>query len=178
MRQIDMKHKILLITAILILIATFSYHSVFEITRVEGESMENTLFPKDYILLNKIAYHFKSPKRYDVIVFPYDKKNNIYYLKRIIGLPGESIQIINSSIYINGALLYENYGKESMDEFTEGIAGTSIKLKEDEYFVLGDNRNNSNDSRDRKIGPIKKVEILGKTSFRVYPFSSFGKIRD
>lgn len=166
---------ILLLIAIIILIGTFVYEYTFEETKVVGDSMENTLQDKDSILINKLAYQNHSPKRYDIIVFPYNK--NTYFIKRIIGLPGETVQIINSSIYINGTILYENYGKESMDEYTEGIAKDKILIGKDEYFVLGDNRNDSMDSRNKEVGLIKQEDILGKAEIRVYPFSSFGKIR-
>lgn len=139
--------------------------------------MENTLSNEDYIVINKLSFTYKSPKRFDVVVFPYNEEENIYYIKRIIGLPGEKVQIINSSIYIDGTILYENYGKESMDEYSEGIAQDGIVLAEDEFFVLGDNRNDSIDSRDRLVGPVKKNDILGKAIFCTYPFSSFGIIR-
>lgn len=167
----------LLTIAILILIGTFVYEYMFDSTKVVGDSMENTLKDEDTILINKLAYQWKNPKRFDVVVFPYRAEEGIYYIKRIIGLPGETVQIKNSSIYIDGQLLYEDYGKESMDEYTEGIAKEEIRLGEDEYFVLGDNRNNSVDSRDESVGPVKQEDIVGKAIFRVYPLSSCGKIR-
>lgn len=166
---------ILLLIAVLILVGTFIYDSTFEEKKVIGDSMENALKDKDSILINKLAYHRHLPSRYDVVVFPYNK--DTYFVKRVIGLPGETVQIINSAIYINGKILYEPFGKESMDEYTEGIAKDKILLGNDEYFVLGDNRNNSMDSRNKEVGPIKKADILGKAEFRIYPFSTIGKIR-
>jgi len=177
MRQKNYTNIILLTIAIAILVGTFVYDYSFEGKKIKGDSMENSLKDGDHIIINKLAYSYHAPKRYDVIVFPYNKDKNIYYVKRIIGLPGETIQIINSSIFIDGKLLYESFGKESMDEYTEGIAKDKISLGEDEYFVLGDNRNDSKDSRDKAVGAIKKEDILGKAVFCMYPFSSVGKIR-
>ena len=177
MRQKNYTNIILLTIAIAILVGTFAYDYSFEGKKIKGDSMENSLKDGDQIIINKLAYSFGVPKRYDIVVFPYNKGKNIYYVKRIIGLPGETIQIINSSIFINGKLLYESFGKESMDEYTEGIAKNKIRLGDNEYFVLGDNRNDSTDSRDKTVGAIKKEDILGKVILRVYPFSSFGKIR-
>ncbi|MFA9463652.1 MAG: signal peptidase I [Velocimicrobium sp.] len=171
------KKTILMIIAITILIGTFVYDYSFEGKKIEGDSMENCLNDSDYIIINKLSYRLNDPNRYDVIVFPYNKDKTIYYVKRIIGLPGETVQIINSSIYIDGKLLNEFFGKESMDEYTEGIAKDKIVLGDNEYFVLGDNRNNSTDSRDAEVGLIKKRNILGKAVFRIYPFPSFGRIR-
>lgn len=152
------------------------FQSAIQITMVEGISMENTLDEKDYIAINKWAYLFKKPERFDVIVFPYKEKEDVFYVKRVIGLPGESIQIINDSIYINGELLHESYGKESMDEYTEGLASRPVLLKEDEYFVLGDNRNYSNDSRDNNVGPVKSSHIAGQVVLRIFPIGKLGPV--
>lgn len=155
----------------------FLFRSVIQITMVEGISMENTLNEGDYIAINKWAYLFKKPERFDVIVFPYKEKEDVFYIKRVIGLPGESVQIINDSIYINDELLYESYGKESMDEYTEGLANHPLLLDKDEYFVLGDNRNYSNDSRDKNVGLIKSSRIAGQAVLRIYPLGEIKSIR-
>ena len=100
--------------------------------------------------MDKLSYRFKDPERYDIIVFPYQYKEETYYIKRIIGLPGETVQIIDGTIYINGSVLDENYGREKM--VSSGLALDEIQLGEDEYFVLGDNRNASSDSREPDVG--------------------------
>lgn len=98
-----------------------------------------------------------------------------YYIKRVIGLPGETIQIIGDTIYINGNVLKEYYGLEPM--LSGGIAKEPIKLGKDEFFVLGDNRNESRDSRDgESVGVVKKKNIDGHAILRIYPFSRVGKI--
>ena len=108
----------------------------------------------------------------NIIVFPFKYKKNTYYIKRIIGLPGETVQIDeNGDIYIDGELLEEGYGREVINQGHIGIAAEPIKLGSDEYFVLGDNRNNSSDSRTTAVGNIKRSEIIGKAWVRIWPFS-------
>nr|WP_242960952.1 signal peptidase I [Anaerocolumna aminovalerica] len=140
---------------------------------VSGSSMEATLHNEDHLILEKLSYHFGTPKRFDIIVFrPYPGDKEVYYIKRIIGLPGEKVQIIGSDIYIDGELLEEDYGYEKIAD--AGIAGDSIVLKEDEYFVLGDNRNNSKDSRDPSIGPVHKSSVMGRAWVRIWPLKDIG----
>ncbi|MGL5260288.1 MAG: signal peptidase I [Lachnospiraceae bacterium] len=139
-------------------------------TEVVGSSMENTLSNGDHLMVDKITYRFKDPERFDIIVFPYHEDKSIFYIKRIIGMPGEQITIDEKgNIYINGEILHESYGAEIMQ--SPGRANTTIILEDDEYFVLGDNRNNSQDSRDSLVGNIKREEILGRAYVRIWPFS-------
>ncbi len=144
-------------------------------TQVSGESMETTLSDGDHLIVDKISYRFNDPQRYDIIVFPYRLEKNIYYIKRIIGLPGETVQIVNGYVYINGVQLDEHYGNEVMEE--AGLAAEPITLGADEYFVLGDNRNNSQDSRAANVGVIHRDEILGRAWVRIWPISDFGVIK-
>jgi signal peptidase I len=140
---------------------------------VSGSSMEATLHDEDHLILEKLSYHFGIPKRFDIIVFrPYPDDKEVYYIKRIIGLPGEKVQIIGSDIYIDGELLEEDYGYEKIAD--GGAAGEGIVLKEDEYFVLGDNRNNSKDSRDPSIGAVHKSAIMGRAWVRIWPLKDIG----
>ncbi len=141
-------------------------------TSVEGSSMESTLENGDQLIVENVSYYFHEPERFDVIVFPYSQ--GVSYIKRIIGLPGETIQIKEGVIYINGEALKENYGKDTIRD--AGLAKKKITLEEDEYFVLGDNRNASIDSRRLEVGPVKRSKIKGKAWLRFYPFSSFGTI--
>ena len=144
-------------------------------TFVIGESMENTLQDGDNLIVDKITYRMKNPERFDIIVFPYQYKEKTYYVKRIIGLPGETVQIMpNGTIFINGQELEETYGREVIKE--AGLAAKPITLGEDEYFVLGDNRNYSSDSRAVDVGNIKRDDIVGRVWLRIYPFDSFGLI--
>ena len=144
-------------------------------THVSGESMKNTLDHGDQLIVDKITYRFRDPERFDIIVFPFHYKENTYYIKRIIGLPGETVQIADGTIYINGQVLEESYGREVMQD--PGIAAEPITLGEDEYFVLGDNRNQSSDSRDPSVGLIHRDEIIGRAWLRIWPLNSFGILK-
>lgn len=145
-------------------------------TRVSGSSMETTLSDGDNLIVDKLTYHFEDPKRYDIIVFPYQYEENTYYIKRIIGLPGETVQVIDGFTYINGQQLTSDiYGAEVME--SSGIAAEPITLGEDEYFVLGDNRNHSSDSRDPSVGVLHRKDLLGRAWVRIYPFDRMGVIR-
>ncbi|PWJ51023.1 signal peptidase I [Faecalicatena contorta] len=162
---------ILIIVGLTYLIITF----VGQRTRVSGSSMETTLSDGDNLIVDKISYRFGEPKRYEIIVFPYQYEENTYYIKRIIGLPGETVQVMDGDVYINGQKLDENYGNEAMQD--SGIAGEPITLGEDEYFVLGDNRNHSADSRDDSVGVLHREDLLGRAWIRIWPFNKFGVIK-
>lgn len=147
-------------------------------TEVEGVSMENTLHNGDNLIVDKLSYRFHDPERFDIIVFPFQFQDNTYYIKRIIGLPGETVQIMDDgSIYINGEKLEENYGMEVIKPETIGRAAEPIELGDDEYFVMGDNRNNSSDSRTDMVGNIKRENIIGKAWLRIWPVSDFGVLQ-
>ena len=143
-------------------------------TRVSGDSMESTLHTGDNLIVDKLSYHFRDPERYEIIVFPYRHEENTFYIKRIVGLPGDTVQIKDGYLYVNGERSDENYGLERM--LTAGIAAEEILLGEDEYFVLGDNRNNSSDSRDPGVGVLKREEIIGRAWVRIWPLKNIGVI--
>lgn len=142
-------------------------------TVVDGSSMNPTLTDGDNLIVDKLTYHFRNPERYEVIVFPVEKHK--YYIKRVIGLPGETIQIIDGEVYIDGELLGEDFGLETI--LDPGIAEYPITLCEDEYFVMGDNRNNSLDSRADVVGVIRRERFTGRAIFRIWPLSEIGTIR-
>ena len=145
-------------------------------TQVSGSSMETTLSDGDNLLVDKITYRFSDPKRFDIIVFPFQYDTDTYYIKRIIGMPGETVQIdYDGNIYINGSLMEESYGREVIQN--PGRAAEPITLGEDEYFVMGDNRNNSSDSRDPSVGNIHRKDIIGRAWVRIWPFSKFGVLK-
>ena len=162
---------ILLIIGLTYLIITF----VGQRTMVSGSSMETTLQDGDNLIVDKISYRFRDPKRYDIIVFPYKYEEDTYYIKRIIGLPGETVQVIDGYMYINGKKLDEHYGAEVMED--PGIAAEPIKLGDDEYFVLGDNRNHSSDSRVASVGVLTRDMLIGRAWVRIYPFNKIGVIK-
>ena len=141
-------------------------------THVNGDSMNVTLEDGDNLIVDKLSYRLKDPKRFDIVVFPYQYQEKTYYIKRIIGMPGETVQVIDGMVYIDGEMLDETYGKEIMQY--AGVASEPMTLGEDEYFVLGDNRNNSSDSRDPSVGNIKEDQIIGKAWLRIWPLNKFG----
>lgn len=143
-------------------------------TRVSGNSMLTTLHDNDNLIVDKISYRLREPKRFEIIVFPYQYGENTYYIKRIIGMPGETVQIIDGYVYIDGEKLEESYGMEVMND--PGIAEDPIELGRDEYFVLGDNRNNSSDSRSADVGVIEKENIVGRAWIRIWPLDSIGVV--
>ncbi len=144
-------------------------------TEVSGDSMEPTLSDGDNLIVDKISYRFRDPQRFDVIVFPFKYQKDTYYIKRIIGLPGETVMIDKSgNIYIDGEILVESYGREIINMNKIGLAAEPITLGPDEYFVLGDNRNHSSDSRVVEVGNIKRDEIIGRAWLRIWPLGKFG----
>ncbi|MDE5873099.1 MAG: signal peptidase I [Lachnospiraceae bacterium] len=145
-------------------------------SRVEGESMMPTLNNKDNLWVDKLSYTFGNPKRFDVIIFNYNEDTT--YVKRIIGLPGETVRIDqDGKIYIDNKLLVENYGMEKITANNLGRASQPVLLGKDEYFVLGDNRNNSSDSRWADVGNVQREDIVGKVVLRIYPFKDFGFVK-
>ena len=150
-------------------------HFVIQRTEVSQSSMESTLSSGDQLFVDKLSYRFREPQRFDIIVFPLRGAADTYYIKRIIGLPGETVQIDqDGSIYIDGERLEESYGREVIDPQHLGLAAEPIQLDEDEYFVMGDNRNNSTDSRSVSVGNIRREELIGRAWVRIWPFAKFG----
>ena len=143
-------------------------------TVVNGVSMQPTLSDGDNLIVDKLSYRFRDPDRFDIIVFP--QGDGRYFIKRIIGLPGENVRIDeDGSIYIDGEKLSESYGKEVIQD--PGLAKDGIELGADEYFVLGDNRNDSMDSRMAEVGPIVGERIIGRAWLRIYPFDQIGFLK-
>ena len=165
----------LLYVAVVVGITFLIIHYVGQRTYVSGSSMENTLSDGDNLIVDKITYRFSDPKRYDIVVFPYQYEEDTYYIKRIIGLPGETVQVGGGKVYINGEVLDEHYGNEEM--LNPGIVEEPVTLGEDEYFVLGDNRNHSQDSRDPSVGAVHRKDLLGRAWIRIWPFDKFGVIK-
>lgn len=145
-------------------------------TNVVGQAMEQTLENDDDILVNKFAYIISKPKQGDVIVFlPNGNKKSHYYVRRVVAVPGDTVQIKDGALYVNDELYKESTDVASMED--AGISSDAVKLEKDEYFVLGDNRNNSEDSRYANIGNVKRDYIIGKAWFRFSGLGSFGTIK-
>lgn len=138
-------------------------------TSMVGSSMEPIIKNGQNVYINRVAYNMSSPKRGDVIVFkPNGNKNSHFYIKRVIGLPGETVQITNGKVYINGTILSGDYASDTKEA---GMAASEVVLDTDEYFVMGDNRLNSEDSRSANIGNVTNSMIEGKAWYK----SKFGK---
>ncbi|HHX12901.1 MAG TPA: signal peptidase I [Clostridiales bacterium] len=161
--------------AAVVFLAYFIVYYTVEKTDMVGSSMEETLYDGDSIIINKFSYRFTEPQRFDVIVFKQTGKEHGYYnIKRIIGLPGETLQFKDDNIYINGVIVEEKVSVKPMINY--GLASEEITLEDNEYFVLGDNRNNSEDSRFASIANIRREEIIGKASLRLSPFNFVNKL--
>lgn len=160
---------------VVICLAYFIVVTFGERHSVVGNSMKDMLSNEDVLLIDKAVYEFTDPERFDIVLFKTQGINaGKIYVKRIIGLPGETVQIRNGKIYVNGMVLVNDITDNQI--LTPGLASEPVTLGEDEYFVLGDNRNYSEDSRFYTIGNIKRENIIGKPWLRVYPFNTFGFI--
>lgn len=151
-------------------------HFVVQRVDVYGSSMAPALESGDVLLVEKLTPRLGRLKRFDVIVFSYRYRKNQYYTKRIIALPGETIQIVDGNILIDGQILLEDFGTEPIEKGKR--ASEPVTLGENEYFVLGDNRNHSSDSRDWDIGNLKREEILGRVFFRIWPLFKAGMMKE
>lgn len=164
MRRFTRKSRIVFIASLAVLSAlTFC---MVEKATVYGNSMTPSLNDGDYVLVNRFSYLIGKPKRFDVVVFRYQNSERTY-IKRIIGLPGETVQIVDGAVIINGEILEEPTERDLILE--PGRAVNPVLLGDDEYFLLGDNRNDSSDSRNTDIGNVKKSELIGRVCLR-FPF--------
>ena len=172
--------QLILVVVVVLLLRTFVIGSIY----VKGSSMEPNFVHGDVVLINKLAANIGSPDRGDVVICRLhedDGEENI--IKRVIGLPGDELAFVPEeqngdvfyTLYLNGEKTEEPYINEPMMGAGD-VTGTVI-VPEDSYFVMGDNRNASTDSRRDSVGPIEKKDLLGKVAVRVYPFDRFGGIR-
>ncbi len=160
---------------LIILLLTLVVKAVgFQRTVVSGDSMESTLSDGDSLLVDKISYRFSDPERFDIVVFPYRAAERVYYVKRIIGLPGETVEIRDGVILVNGHVLPYKYNRDPI--YDAGVASTELTLNDHEYFVMGDNVNDSVDSRSYDVGNIDRRMVIGKVFLRIRPFNKFGVI--
>lgn len=143
---------------------------------VEGNSMEPNFHNQEFLLVDRITYLFRQPKRGEVIVFRYPKNPSEDYIKRIIGMPGDNVKIENGEILINNQLLEENYLQNTIFTNVETRINNNLDVNvgQKEYFVLGDNRNASSDSR--VWGMVPRKNIIGRAWFVLYPVQYFGKV--
>lgn len=175
LREIVEWIEVLVIAFVLALvIKTF----IIETTEVSGDSMYSTLTHKDKLLVNRFIYKFKSPERGDIIVFLPDNENR-NYIKRVIGLPGETIDIHDGNVYVNGSELKEDYITQDTYNLLSDAKEFPYTLGEGEYFAMGDNRGNSLDSRSVDVGELTLDKVRGQAVCRIFPFNKicgFGHI--
>ncbi|GAK05045.1 signal peptidase I [Geomicrobium sp. JCM 19037] len=157
---------ILIVLIIVLIVRTFLFGNYL----VNGSSMLPTIEHGDRIIINKLSYTFSEPDRFDVIVFNYSETED--HIKRVIGLPGDEVEYTDNDLYINGELIDEPFTDDLTMDFTFADIGEGEIIPEDEYFVVGDNRNNSIDSRSS--GFIEEDAIVGKASLRYWPVQRFG----
>lgn len=156
-----------------ILVALFITNFVIINAQVPTGSMQNTIMPNDRLIANRLAYTFSDPQRGDIIVFPYPDDESKLFVKRIIGLPGEVVEIVDGKVYIDGELLEEDYVSS---EITDSTANSGpYVVPENHVFMMGDNRGNSEDSRYWKNTYLDEDKICGKVAFRYYPKLSLVK---
>ncbi|MDD6550416.1 MAG: signal peptidase I [Lachnospiraceae bacterium] len=173
------RSKYLKYTAYIVLICFVGFiiaHFFVQRTVVRGSSMNPVLSSGDNLIVDRLAPKTHTLKRYDIVVFTYLYKEKTYFIKRVIGLPGETVQITDDgTVLINGKALDDKYGTEKIKD--PGLAEYPIKLKANEYFVLGDNRNHSEDSRFSDVGAVHKEQIIGRVIYRFFPFRKAGRVR-
>lgn len=159
-----------------VVLAVFLNQVVLINAVIPSGSMENTIMEGDRLLGLRLAYRSSDPERGDIIIFKYPDNENENFIKRVIGLPGETIDIRDAKIYINGSdtPLEENYLKE---KWTDNTGPYTFEVPANCYLVLGDNRNNSKDARYWKNTYVSKDKILGKAWFRYYPLTNMGLIQ-
>uniref|UniRef100_UPI003FED97E3 signal peptidase I n=1 Tax=Roseburia sp. TaxID=2049040 RepID=UPI003FED97E3 len=161
--------------AVAIVAALFIKYCLIINADVPTGSMENTIMPGDRLIGNRLAYLKEGPQRGDIVVFHYPDNEKALFVKRVIGLPGESVHIEDAKVYIDGVELEEPYLKE---EWTIATGTYDFEVPEDCYLMLGDNRNNSKDARYWENKYVNIDKILGKALFIYWPFSDFGSLND
>lgn len=168
----DFLQGIVVVLAIMVMIYLF----IMSPQEINGASMEPNFHNSEYILTNKIEYKLSEPQRGDVIIFKSPRDKDIDYIKRIIGLPGDTVMVKNNAYYVNGQKLNEPYLEPNVYIFggTFLPENQEITVPAGRYFVSGDNRPHSSDSRE--FGPIPKEDIIGKAVLRYWPFPEFGLI--
>lgn len=156
--------------AVVISIAWFAVFALGTQVRISGQSMSPAIESEDLVLMNRLTYRLHKPERFDIVVF--ERGDKRYNIKRVIGLPGETVQVIDGLLYIGGKRLNADHGLDKVA--LAGLAKQPITLGDNEYFLLGDNRDSSEDSRFANVGNIKRGQIKGKVWFRISPLKRFG----
>ena len=156
---------------IAVALALFIRQFIVELYVVDGPSMRPTLLSEERLVVNKFVYRVRNPERGEIIVFKYPRDTSRDFIKRVIAVPGDTIKIEDGRVYVNRELKDEPYILEkTLSDYPEAT------VPEGHIFVMGDNRNNSTDSRDARVGNIKKDDIIGRAWVRIYPFSKMAKL--
>ena len=173
-RKVVLGWILMIAVLLLIIFAVIVFTSQREV--VKDRTMYPTLQEEDVLAVDRIRYRFFNPRRYDVVVFSSRYDAGVTYIRRIIGLPGETVRIVGGKVYINGVVLdSDTYGAEPVMQ--AGAAYGTITLGADEYFVLGDNRNACTDSREPSVGNIRRDELAGVVLMRIWPLSRISLLR-
>ena len=154
--------------SVALIIRTF----IFEPVRVDGESMLRTLHNNEYMIVTKYQYLFNDPERFDVVICRYPGRGNTNFVKRIVGIPGDTVEVKDTTLFVNGEPVDEPYivNKPS-------YTMPAVTVGEGQYFVLGDNRPNSNDSHNPVVGQLTRKQIVGKVRLVVWPFNDFRTVK-
>ena len=147
---------------------------LFRLAHVEGNSMEPTLLHGDMVILNRFSYLFSDPRLGDIVAFPYPQDPSEYYIKRIVAVPGDTVDLRNGTFYVNGSPLDDDFSYDLI--LARGDVDFPITIEEGRYFVLGDNRNGSVDSRFQSVGTIQSSEMVGRVAIRLWPIGRFGQV--
>ena len=164
--------KMIIIVVVVVLIVN---NVVLINAKIPSESMENTIMTNDRVIGSRLSYKFSDPERGDIAIFRFPDDESLFYVKRIIGLPGETVDIINGAVYINGSEtpLDEPYLKEAMIPEED----MHFEVPEDSYFMMGDNRNYSYDARYWTNTYVARDKIIAKVLFRYWPLNKIGRVQ-
>ncbi|MCL2216105.1 MAG: signal peptidase I [Defluviitaleaceae bacterium] len=147
---------------------------LFRVAHVTGNSMEPTLSHGDMVVLNRLSYIFTSPRVGDIVAFPFPEDPSEFYIKRVVAVPGDIVDLRNGIFFINGYILEDDFSLEPTVSF--GDVSFPVALGENRFFVLGDNRNGSMDSRFSSVGTIHARDMVGRVAVRIYPFNRLGRV--
>jgi len=163
-----------IVIGLALLLALMARTFLFRITRVTGYSMEPSLSHGDVLFLNRLAYRVGSPRVGDIVAFPYPGDPSDFFIKRIIAVPGDVVDLRDNQFFINGELLDDPF--TAVPVRLMGNVSFPVTVEEGRFFVLGDNRNGSRDSRYASVGNVYGGDMLGRVAIRIWPFSGFGGV--